>query len=432
MAATAIITTVNSIFVALTPVERWQAARGSSNNFMAERWFIVAAAVILGILTVLLVWVSYHQLVVKRKAGEQTFSANVEKRGLSRREHSVLIEVLKRSGLNQRDAIFTTPEAFDQGTVRLMQEFSARRSPEENRRLRHELSILRRKLGFERPSNGVMTAKAKKATSRQIPVDKTLYITRRTTHASDNIEATVIENNEVELTIKLARPVKVTFGEIWRVSYYFGASVWEFDTSVISYDGDVLVLNHSEDVRFVNRRRFARVPVKNLAFISSFPFARTLATTSGTKKKGAKGKSNLKEPSWKDWKPLEFVPAVVTELAGPGLRVEASLKVEVGERVLVIFKLDEQANRPGEEEQASARIVEDIGEVRRCEASENGFSIAIELIGLRDSDVSELVRAANSVHLKTGEDGEPNEDSGGDEAVNENEKAAQPAGVEGA
>ncbi|MGB2863689.1 MAG: hypothetical protein WBC05_10230, partial [Sedimentisphaerales bacterium] len=104
------------------------------------------------------------------------------------------------------------------------------------------------------------------------------------------------------------------------------------------------------------------------------------------------------------WGPPEFVPASVTELAGPGLRIEAPLEVEVGDRVLVILKLSEVDDKPGSNRTgkiAPQKIVEDIGEVRHTKRIENGFSIAVELKGLSDPNINELVRATNAASLKT-------------------------------
>jgi hypothetical protein len=431
MTTMTLITELSTTISALTPTERWQAARGMNNNFMAEQWFIVAMASVLVVLTILLLWVSYRRLVKRNKEAERLFVSQAEKRGLSVRERQILIHLMGKSGLKRSDDIFTMAEAFDHGAEKMMEELIARRSPQDSGRLRAELSVIRQKLGFERSTEKPLPAKSKKLSSRQIPAGKTLYITRRTAHPSDTIEATVTESSDAGLTVTLKVPVKVTFGETWRVSYYFGASVWEFDTSVISYDGNILVMNHSDNVRFVNRRRFVRVPVKNLAYISRFPFARTLSVNGQRQKERKRKKSESDLSSWKNWEPLEFVHAVVTELAGPGLRVEAPLEVEVGGRVLVIFKLDEQTAPEQQEGQtAVAKIVEDIGEVRRCEATDSGFSIAIELIGLQDSDVSELVRAANSVSLENGAKVGDEQASDDEENVS-NLKAVQSVTVEG-
>jgi hypothetical protein len=105
------------------------------------------------------------------------------------------------------------------------------------------------------------------------------------------------------------------------------------------------------------------------------------------------------------WGPPEFVPASVTELAGPGLRVEAPLDVKVGDRVIVIFKLsEEQQQKPNSQRNgktAPEKIVEDIGEVRHTKKIKDGFSIAVELTGLSDPNINELVRVTNAASLKT-------------------------------
>jgi len=44
----------------------------------------------------------------------------------------------------------------------------------------------------------------------------------------------------------------------------------------------------------------------------------------------------------------------------------------------------------------TSKIVQDIGMVRHTKTAENGLSIAVELVGLSDSDVDELIRATNA------------------------------------
>ena len=48
----------------------------------------------------------------------------------------------------------------------------------------------------------------------------------------------------------------------------------------------------------------------------------------------------------------------------------------------------------------SAKIFEDIGIVRHSIAIKNGFSIAVELTGLSESNISEMVKATNEVSIK--------------------------------
>ena len=389
---------MNETTLALSPVERWAAARQGDTNFISEHWIVIFAGVVLVVLTVLLIWISYGKVVQRRRSSSgKTFSDAAGQRGLSLREQKILMAISTRSGLARSGDIFTTEEAFARGVAKLVEQSRLQRGPEATQRLMGEMSCLREKLGFE-PAPQVKVTSKHGVSSRQIPKGKKLHLTRRTSHTGDTIGGMVIENNAVELTVRLATSVRVTFGEVWRVRYYFGASIWEFDTSVMSCDRDVLVFRHSDSVRFVNRRRFVRVPVRNLAYISPFPFSRTLA---GDEDVRADVEQGVAQASGQNWKPLEFVPAVVTELAGPGLRLEAPLEVKVGERVLVVFKLDEHQDQDARgADGVAVRIIEDIGQVRRAQPVKDGFSIAVELVGLDDSDISELIRAANVASSK--------------------------------
>jgi hypothetical protein len=269
--------------------------------------------------------------------------------------------------------------------------------------------VLREKLGFER-RRAVSAGSGTRSSSRQIPVGKKLYLSGSDGTEPANIESTVIKNDDIELAVRLAGSLESNPGEFCCVRYNFGASVWEFDAMVVSCHGGILVLSHTDDVRFINRRRFLRVPVKQPAFIARFPFERTLPLADD--EVSQQGQAHVKTDTWG---PPEFVRAEVTELAGPGLRVEAPLEVKVGERVVVILKIGEQAGkdsqadrggispRPGAVQRRimrASRVVEDIGEVRHAEATQNGFSIAVELIGLNDSNVSELIRATNAASVK--------------------------------
>jgi len=73
-----------------------------------------------------------------------------------------------------------------------------------------------------------------------------------------------------------------------------------------------------------------------------------------------------------------------------------------------------------------SKIVEDIGEVRHTKAIQDGFSIAVELTGLSDSNVSELIRATNTASIRTNGKRQDNPDS-----VETEEKVSKPMVVEG-
>jgi hypothetical protein len=407
---------------------------------MATRWFVIIAVAAIIILAALLLVVSLHRTTQGLKITDRLFLDNAvfldyaEKGGLSARECQLLLDIATKAGLEQSSAIFTMDNAFDRGAARMIRESLARQQgTDEAKQLRSELSFLREKLGFQkrRTSSIGSPRRAKKLSSRQIPVDSKIHMTRRKTRDSGDIEVTVIKNDDMELIVKSAMPVKIAPGEFWRVRYYFGASVWEFDTSVVGCDGDMLVLNHSDDVRFINRRRFLRVPVNKQAYVAHFPFARTRPPDGEADKKDAEAKQGLSDACGGCWGPPEFVPAVVTELAGPGLRIEVPMEVKVGDRMLVVLRLDEEENKgsaaPGQDSKPAApRIVEDIGEVRHTKSVQNGLSIAVELTGLSDSNVNELIRATNLASLKASA-----ESQGVGGSVKLEEGATEPAAVQG-
>lgn len=373
---------VNATVLALTPFERWQAARQLDSSFMTELWFILTGVVAIIILTILLIAVSYNRAKKERKLAERLFIEYADRRGLSQREHQILLDIATKAKLKRNESIFTMDNAFDRGVTKIKEESLSPHEVKTHKKLNAELSALRHKLGFQkRYPTSIDSTKSDKHSSRQIPTGKKLYLTSHKIGHLADVESTVIKNDDTELTVKLETSFEANPGELWCARYYFGASVWEFDTSVISCHGGILVLNHSEDIRFINRRRFLRVPVNEPALIARFPFTRTLPT-------------NI---SGETWGPPEFVPAAVTELGGPGLRLEAPLELKVGDRVVLILKMSE---RKGSNSISHSKIIEDIGQVRHTKEIENGFSIAVELTGLSDTNVNELIRDTNAASLK--------------------------------
>ncbi|MHC4582256.1 MAG: hypothetical protein ACYS14_12440, partial [Planctomycetota bacterium] len=170
---------------------------------------------------------------------------------------------------------------------------------------------------------------------------------------------------------------------------------------MVSCEGEILVLAHSYDVRFINRRRFFRAVVNKPALIAGFPFTRKVPA-------GACENQSAPDASTCSWAAPEFVPATVTEMGGPGLRIEVPAAVEVGSRVLVVVKMSEESAADRRRNSAwsqnktvrLSKIVEDIAEVRRVEPVGDEFSLAVELTGLSDSDIDELIRETNSASME--------------------------------
>lgn len=438
MVTTSVITTgLNVILAALTPYEKWQAARQPPTHFMQERWFIVTGLVAIILLTILLIFVNYHRRTGKQRSGDRRFFEYADKIGLTKQEHRILLDIADRAGLKQNLSVFSMIEAFDHGASGIIEDTLALQGIETSKRLSLIVSALREKLGFEK-QNSVSVGSGRhssKPSSRQIPTNHKLELSCPDVDDLVNIESIVLKNDDVQLTIRTATSLQRQPGDACRVRYYYGGSVWEFDTTVVSCQSNELVLNHSTKIRFINRRRFLRVPVRKSAFITPFPFIRTVPTNTRDRKDK---RTNSTEAAQDTWGTLNFVPAVVTELAGPGLRVEAPLEVKIGQRVLIILKLSEE-HRPdpsaaGNENSVQPKseqrlkntplkIVEDIGEIRHVKALQNGFSTGIELTGLSDSDVNELIRATNVASMKANADAQATASSG----IEDEQTASEPA-----
>ncbi len=403
----AICATIGDFFVlALTPAERWRAARRLDNALTTHQWIYIVGAVALLVLVVTYVLFFFKRKARREEDSGDNFVEQAHRRGLSEREIRILLYVVKLAGLKDHSTIFTMRKAFDLGAQKLVREApSSGMNAERIKQLTKELNWLREKLGFqERFDSAGGAAPRSKPDSRTIPEGKTIYITRRTNRDVDDIEAIVVRNSDEGIVVKLPMEVNSPPNEQWQVRYFYGASVWEFDVSVISNDGDILVLGHSDDIRFINRRRFLRVPVNRKAYIASFPFEKQIFADSaaGSLPQAGAFESRLALP--------QFTPAVLTELAGPGLRIESSLELKIGQRVAVVFELESQqkheVHRDQPPDEPAVRIAEGIGEVRHVKVIENGFSIAVELTGLSDADINGLTRATNVAAVEAnGHDG---------------------------
>jgi len=231
------------------------------------------------------------------------------------------------------------------------------------------VNSVKEKLGFERRiySFGVRRGHRKGLSSRQIPVGKKVSIALSGSEGQSRIDAVVMKSDELELVVSPEVPVKSVPGKLWNVQYRFGAATWEFNVLTIACDNEGLVLNHSDNIRFINRRKFLRVAVEKPALIARFPMT----------------KSDFEG----GWMGPEFVEGTITELSGPGLRIKSNIDISNGDRVLVVFELEE------------GKLVEDIGEVRGYHDSSGERSIGVELIGLNDAGVDELVRATNNIAI---------------------------------
>jgi len=367
------------ILLGLTATERWAAARQLGPRAVSQQWFVMISVALLLVLLVLLLATSYrrHQQSKGRQARE--FEVTALRRGLTVRERQILQAIAGRSGLGRKLDIFHELEAFDRGAVQLLAECSHTRTPQEITDLKAEMAALRQKLNVRRVVTGGAAAR-ENSTSREIPVGKFIELTGRRDNEPVALRVKVLRNDEIELAVALRTPLGSRPGDSWLARYYSGMSAWEFRTSTVRCDDQMLVLSHSEDIHFVNRRRFPRLAVHWAALIAPLPFIR-----SGS----AAGEPDAPQAdvsrSAADSAPA-FAEGIVTEFAGPGLRIEGPLSVQVEDRVLVVFRF---AGPPGGAG-VNPRTVAGIGRVRHRREMGESLSIAVELTGLSDAEAEDL------------------------------------------
>jgi hypothetical protein len=397
----------------LTPTERWRAAgsgpRDSAAGQMADYLLPVLAAVVLVFLILALWWVMHRQRPARRKTAREAFAATALRRGLSARERQILVAIVARSGLGRSHDIFTTVDAFDRGATKLLAECGRTRRPHEIERLKTEVTGLRQKLGFQTLRAAAGLGQSRKVSSRDIPVGKPVEVLWQRQRGGMTLRGEVVRNDDIELAITLEKAVPSKAGDVWRVRYAYGAGLWEYDTAAVSCEEKRLTLNHVDQVRFVNRRRFTRVAVQMPAVVAAFPFMRRALDS-------VQRSSAMGDPSQAE-APV-FVRGMVTQLAGPGLCVEAPLEVCAGDRVLVAFRpseIAEQGNVVGANFE-NEYVIEDVGLVRHCRTVGGGVVIAMELVGLNETDIDALVRLTNAMIASAAEadadgQGEPSRES---------------------
>lgn len=351
--------------------EKYAAVRRLSRADSAanQMWFLIMMVSMALILSLLLVLFRKYNAEVQRERSERRFHLYADNKGLVTDECSILSKITERADVNQKETVFNAMAAFNRGAAKLMKErFEGGLELEERKRLNTKISSIREKLGFKKKaySYGVRSRKSKWLSSRQIAVGKKLSVVLSANKGDRRCDAVVLSSNDVELVIRIEFPQVCSVGDMWNIHYHFGASIWEFDALMMDIDGDRVTLSHSDNIRFINRRRFLRVEVDKPALIASFP---------------------VFTDEVKEFSLPNFYPAKVTEMSGPGVRVETELEVSNEDRVLVLFKVGQ------------GRMVGDIGIVRGYRGAENG-SIGIELVGMGDKGVDELVRITNNEAMK--------------------------------
>ncbi|MHC4188036.1 MAG: PilZ domain-containing protein [Planctomycetota bacterium] len=395
-----------SLVMSLTPIERLEAARRLDSSMPAstERLFIYLGVIAVGILVIMLLIISFQRRVRERKNTANAFKKHAERRGLSENECRILMRIAKIAGLKRSASIFTMSSAFDRGASAVIEKSFSNHDVEYGQRLRSEIAFLREKLGFQKQQldTKAWMREPEKLSTRRIPVGKKLYLSKRGNRSEPQVDGAIIKSDDANITVQFDSAVDLKSGDLLCVNYYFGVSAWEFDSSVMSCDGNTLILHHADRVRFINRRRFLRVAVDKTAFVAHYPFDKIFTFRTEINEDENLHSQTERQISNKVWGVPEFVPGMITEIAGPGLRIKTPLELNTGEKVLVIFKLNEIREQDPKSENGqihTVRVVEGIGKVKHVSTFEDGLQVAVELFGLDDSELNELIRATNSASL---------------------------------
>ena len=151
MTVTPLIAVVFDVIVlALTPAQRWSAARRFNADFLTELLFILIIAAAVTILTVSILITKHRQKTKERNFTKRSFAEYSEERGLSERERRVLLAIANYAGIKRNESIFTLSAAFDVGAARIIEGSLTRQGVELSVPLKRELSFLREKLGFKK------------------------------------------------------------------------------------------------------------------------------------------------------------------------------------------------------------------------------------------------------------------------------------------
>ena len=313
--------------------------------------FIVLLCIVMLVAAVLV-----YRHIMQIKQGSGAFVRECYRLGLTPEERDVLRLIAELAGMKHVEVIFTVDVAFGEGASALMNSHQVVSLGEQGRLYVGSLvDSLREKLGFQM-SAGENTI----TSSKKLPLSAPVCLEQR--GDSTEHEAVIAHITPTELIIRPNSPISVSSDDVWIVRYAQGGSIWEFDVmgGHVRFDGTI-AFNHSESVRFINRRRFPRVEAQREAMVASFPFH-------ADQKLAAPG----------------FVPAQLTEIAGPGFRINSSLALDVGDRAIAMVKL------------LDGRIAQSVARVRRSTRGRDGkWTLVLECQGLSHSEVAVLARETN-------------------------------------
>ena len=352
------------IVAALSPVELWGAARdsGGFHHEILMLWSIWVPIVI-GV-GLMLAAIGIYRRRAASKAMLKSFHRTADRLDLTPNERIVLEQIARLANVTLFSSIFTMETAFERGVSLLRESRAVEEMPEEVvRRMAEVIESLRVKLGMEfspyddgDPEEAVHLTKG----------DGVTFVHRGSATA---VEATVTSTNGRDVTLQFADEVSLRVGQACVIHRVCDDQQWEYDISITEPGEGFAVARLIGKPRRRNLRRFARVPTRHTAYAAAFPFSSLEVSDDTTQS---------------DDTP-QFVAGTLTEIGGPGLRLDVPLSVEAGDRVLVVLKMDE------------GKTIQGTAVVRRVlDSHDAAHVVAVEMVGLSEAEIGELQRETNA------------------------------------
>ena len=349
---------------ALGGLERWQSRNmtpGSKewlNAYGGIIFWCVLLSLLVGVLALLI-----RRRYVERARVRKEFEDMSKKRGLSVEEQGLLRLLANLAGIGTPSLIFSLKPEFERGVSVLLESRRVATMSDNGRACMIQLlNFLRQKLSFNHQRGSESDTISH---TRQIPERSLLSL--NPAGALEPVDANLLRSDPFELVLEVQHPLDAHPGDVLLARYCDGGSVWEFNTDVLRQSENQIHLRHADNIRFINRRSFPRIPVRHGAMIAAFPF-----DLGGTQ----------------DVLP-KFGPAQLVELAGVGLKFESTVVVSQGQRALVILKLGADKN------------VQSLAKIHRCSVlADNQWLVVAEMIGLSSSSISELTRLTNQAAIE--------------------------------
>ncbi len=343
-----------SAATALTPDERWAGVNDYARTQRVDPWW-VAFCVLTGLVLCVVALISYRGYIgswnTKRKIRE-----NARRTGLNEPEQQLIETLAQLSGLRHPEAVFTMSQAFDHAVASMMVLPRCQTMSNQARgQLGDIVQALRTKLCFD---NTPRSENSRIPSSRAIPTGSRLSVIHR--GQVEGAEAIVEVNDPMEMAVRPDPQMAARPGETLVLQYCQGMAAWEFTAPITAVRDGKLVLGHTSQVRYVNRRRVLRVPLRRPAKVGSLSFHGGAAAE------------------------MRMLDAELTEIAGPGLVMESALHPLMGQRVVAAMQLRAEY---GIQAPAFVRRVTDL---------HNGkFQIIVEMTDLNPQEIAELVRQTN-------------------------------------